>query len=384
MSFKILKNEEPLRWWLNKTEASWWETTMIEEDYDFISKINGDLNDFETPRVEDKLDNYYSIVNEIFNLMGDCNIKSMNYELLLQKRATIHIQELFEKYVDDETLVIVSSFQHISAEREIVKCKNLFNLDEENDDSSFKYKIDEAITEAKKYKKVFVYVIGTEFESGRRHNNCVYKELHDKLKENSIENIMVLDAVQEMFLYPRDYSFYHYIIGTVHSLYYLFDTGLLFINRQLVYDKDIKTFTGYRRSDVLYKIYLGLKMALERKPYILMYNNVINDSIDHHLFEGFKEHKSMPNFWSVYKSGRFLEDNMVQKYIDDVFVKHSLYKDPGFNLEISHHKPEKELFIRVRAQTMMFFPTEVEEKMNWFYDNYCKLAKLAIMTLEKD
>ena len=379
----LFRNSEPMEWWLNRVRANCIEEEIIKDHKKFIDEINGDINDFENISVENVLNGYEFEKSRLFELLNDCRIDSYDYELLLHKRATIHIKELFNHYVDDETLVVISSFQHISAEREIEKCKHIIRLDEEDEHSNFIYNIDKVIDEGKKYKKVFVYIIGTEFESGRRHDNSTYKALHDKLNENNIPNIMVLDAVQEMFLYPRDYSFYHFVIGTVHSLYYLFDTGLLFINKNMVPEEDIKSFTGYKRSDILDKINVGLRLALGRKEYILMYNNIIEDSIDHNLFSGFSKHNSMPNFWSAYKQGKFLSDECVKKFIDDTFVKHSLYKDPGFNVEISHHKSQDELFVRVRAQTMMFFPKEVEEKLFWFYNNYCRLAQLVIMTLEK-
>ena len=189
-------------------------------------------------------------------------------------------------------------------------------------------------------------------------------------------SVLVLDAVQEMFLFPRDYSFYDFIIGTVHSLYHLFDTGLLFINKKLVSEEDIKYFTGYKRVDILKKINDGLEIILQRKDYILMYRDIINDSIDWDLFRNYNLHNSQSNFFSIYTSGKFLYDNKCTDFINEKFVEHSKGSDPGVNVEISYHKPIKELFIRVRAQTMMFDKQDIENKFNYFYDNYMKLKML--------
>ena len=374
---KLFKDIKPLEWWLDKVKLAEYERIILSRNAETMKQMNGDINDFSF-----KLDNegteddYCYYKEQLFSKLLNSNIKPDDFELLMHKRATVHIKELFDRYVDDDTLVIISDFNHISVENPISKCKNVIRLDRECEDNNQKHDVLLMLATAKTFKKVFVYVIGTEFECGRRHSNIFYKELHDRLKEMNIPTVMVLDAVQEMFLFPRDYSFYDFIIGTVHSLVHLFDTGLLFINKNLVPEEDIKYFTGYKRVDILKKINDGLDIILQRKDYILMYRDIINDSIDWDLFRNYNLHNSQSNFFSIYTSGKFLYDNKCIDFINEKFVEHSKGSDPGVNVEISFHKPEKELFIRVRAQTMMFDKQDIENKFNYFYDNYMKLKML--------
>ena len=156
----LFRNSEPMEWWLNRVRANCIEEEIIKDHKKFIDEINGDINDFENISVENVLNGYEFEKSRLFELLNDCRIDSYDYELLLHKRATIHIKELFNHYVDDETLVVISSFQHISAEREIEKCKHIIRLDEEDEHSNFIYNIDKVIDEGKKYKKVFVYIPG--------------------------------------------------------------------------------------------------------------------------------------------------------------------------------------------------------------------------------
>ncbi len=374
---KLFKDIEPLEWWLNKVKLAEYERIILNNNAETMKKMNGDINDFSFKLDNEGTEDDYCYYKEhLFSNLLNSNIKPDDFELLMHKRATVHIKELFDRYVDDDTLVIISDFNHISVENPISKCKNVLRLDRECEDNNQKHDVLLMLATAKTFKKVFVYVIGTEFECGRRHSNIFYKELHDRLKEMNIPTVMVLDAVQEMFLFPRDYSFYDFIIGTVHSLVHLFDTGLLFINKKLVPEEDIKYFTGYKRADILKNINDCLEIILQRKDYILMYRDIINDSIDWDLFRNYNLHNSQSNFFSIYTSGKFLYDNKCIDFINEKFVEHSKGSDPGVNVEISFHKPEKELLIRVRAQTMMFDKQDIENKFNYFYDNYIKLKML--------
>ena len=377
---KLFSNKEPIEWWMNNTKAEGFCIDTINDDKEFIKKLNGaDINDFSVKIENQGSEEKYNSLKEFLfeRFLNDYN-KMNDFELLMHKRATIHINELFDKYVDENTLVITSSFQHISAERAIDKCKNVFKFDDLDENSNIIYRIKESIIMAKQYEKVFVYLIGTEFGTGRRHSNEIYKQLHDELVKLGKPFIMVMDAAQEMFLFPRDYSFYHYVIDTVHSLYTPLDVGLLFINKNFVSEEDIKSFTGYKRCDVLERIFRGLEIALNRRKYILMYHDIINDSIDHTLFEGYKLHSSQSNFYSMYNTGLFLYDKECVDLVTDKFINHALLKDPGVDVQIDYHKKIKELYIRMRAQTLMFDVEDAIQKYNYFYNNYRELQKLIL------
>ena len=171
-----------------------------------------------------------------------------------------------------------------------------------------------------------------------------------------------------MFLLPRDWSKYDYVLGTAHATYFNFDTGFLFINRKL---QSAKGLTGYKRDDVLSYLVDGLKIILKRHKYVMMYNKIISDSIDHDLFENCKLHNSQANFYSMYlRNDTLLSNPKALSLIEKKFIKPALTADPGVNVEISHHKPYDELYIRLRAQTLMFDKKDISEKLNYFTKNW--------------
>lgn len=378
-----LFNNNSIYDWMNSIKPLFSTRRNIEDDLKFMKNLNGDINDF-SKIIENEGDEkeFNSLKNFLFSSYINCYgfpyHNPDDYELLLNKRATQHINQLFNKYVDDETLVITSSYQHISAEREINKCKNVIKIDSVDNNSNMSYHIDECISKAKKFKKVFAYLIGTEFGRGVRHSNEIYKKLYNLLKINNIDNIMVMDAAQEMFLYPRDYSFYHYIIDTIHSLYTPIDCGLLFINKNLISNEDIETFSCYKRCDVMKRIIRGFEISLDRKYNILNYQSVINDSINHDLFKNFNLHNSQGNFYSMYTSGSFLYNDECIEFITNKFINKALNKDPGVDVQIDYHKEFRELYIRMRAQTLMLDNKDAIEKYNYFYNNYKEFQKLIL------
>ena len=364
---KLFKNIEPINWWLDKVRLTEEESDILDDDIDWIH----DFNNKEEYRWELDEAEYNLEKEKLFSKMLNSNINSDGWDLLLRKRATQHIEELFEKHVDNETLVITSSFEHFSVENVRDKCKNTIRLDDEDENSNIIYKLDYCISEAKKYKKVFVYVIGTECITGRRRDNNVYKRLHDKFEEENIPFIMVLDAVQEMFIYPRDYSFYDYVIGTVHSTYDKFDQGLLLQKLKPVN----YTFYGYKNVDVLKRLNRGLDIILKRHPYILMYNTIMDESLNKDLFYKFNTYKSQPNFYSMYKTGDFLYDDEIIKYVNNMQEKGKNIHS-GASIDISYHKPFREMVIGFRAQSLMFDEDEIIERYNNFCNNYKKLCTM--------
>ena len=366
---KLFSNTTQIKWWLDKVKLTDKEEDIINNDIDWIHNFN-DSNLIIKNSYDEK--SYNLQKKKLFTKLLNSNIDDEKWDLLLQKRATSHIENLFKKYVDDETLVITSSFEHFSVENVRNKCKNVIKLDDETDNSNIIYNVDYCIDIAKKYKNVFVYLIATECITGRRRDNIVYKELNTKLKDNNINFVMVLDAVQEMFLYPRDYSFYHFIIGTVHSTYDKFDQGLLFVNKELV--KDYDDSYSYRNTNVLCLLNRGLDVILKRHKYILMYNKIMDESLNKKLFYNFSKYTSQPNFYSIYTSGSFLYYDNIAEYIKNAQEKGKNIHS-GASIDVSYHKKYRELVIGFRAQSLMFDDEEIYNRYNSFYNSYKELCK---------
>ena len=99
-------------------------------------------------------------------------------------------------------------------------------------------------------------------------------------------------------------------------------------------------------------------------------NDIDDEKILLELFKGVQDIAIKLNLDSIFS------DNKCIDFINEKFVEHSKGSDPGVNVEISFHKPVRELLIRVRAQTMMFNKQNIENKFNYFYDNFMKLKLL--------
>lgn len=92
-----------------------------------------------------------------------CNINSKNRYIRFDESGTAIIRKIFKKEVDDDTLVITTNYEHTAVQECVQNCNNVYKFDM---DKIRNYKTNEVMFLAKKYKKVFVYIIGTSLASG--------------------------------------------------------------------------------------------------------------------------------------------------------------------------------------------------------------------------
>lgn len=151
----------------------------------------------------------------LFN-MFPCNTID-NYGITFSDNATQKIDQLFNDYVTEDTLVISTTQEHPSVVKNLSKCKNVYKI---NLLSPSTYNIPVDIS---KYKNLFIYIIGVS------NTGPIYTPnfLFDKLKSLNKDKIMVLDDCQGMFLFPRNYSLFDYIIGTMHAIVPQHNTGIV-------------------------------------------------------------------------------------------------------------------------------------------------------------
>lgn len=154
------------------------------------------------------------------------HVVSMNYT------ASQLIHSLFQHYVDDSTLVITTDLEHESVNEECMKVKHhvclpIRDLDQGQFDLSLR--LVQRIIRYNKFKKAFVYMLGTSY-NGRF---SVANEFFVALKKIKCEFLLCLDAVQEVMLTPRDYTIFDYVIGTAHSLVLPVNMGYCFSRKDL-------------------------------------------------------------------------------------------------------------------------------------------------------
>ena len=189
--------------------------------------LHHDLNDItawdRTPVICQSKDEWKKLTKEWFDLMLGANITENDHYLTFNTCCSNFIRELFQKYVDDNTLVISSDCEHPTVKECLNKCKNTLILAQHQDIRTFNLKyIEEKL---KQFKKVFVYIIAIRNDTGEITPQSFMLKLKQLLI--SKEHIMVLDDVQGMFLVPRDYTLYDYVLGTGHVIVDQFELGIM-------------------------------------------------------------------------------------------------------------------------------------------------------------
>lgn len=185
-----------------------------------------------------------------------------HHNLTVDTCATNIIDMLFAKYVDDDTLVITTGSEHHSVKNNLKKCKNVVHFVCRGE---IRKDID-IIKAIKPFKKIFIYMIGLSVGDPHYLNNCIIERLQNLLANENKQFVTVLDAVQELFLLPRDYSIYDYVVGTSHALIPNYDMGMLFGKNELSYKAGnwLKDFNDcmsilLRNRDKLYQLNVVLR-----------------------------------------------------------------------------------------------------------------------------
>ena len=167
------------------------------------------------------------LISELPFQFNGCN----NWRFSFGKCATDLIQLLFDRYVDDDTLVITSMQEHPKVCSILSKCKNVMHLID--DGKLYDMPLECFVKEVKRYRRVFVYAIGTSCGNGQHVPQNVFYTIKRMLQLSKVEHIFTIDAVQELFLLPRDYSMFDYVIGTAHAIVPQYDVGMVLSKHSL-------------------------------------------------------------------------------------------------------------------------------------------------------
>ena len=318
----MLKNSA-LDWWINSNPFTKKELDLLKTDRSVEIKLS---------KKYDKLSDYF------FNKIPNSNISTKTHEISLAIHATTLIQLLFKKYVNNDTLVICTDGEHNSAKSCIEKSKNVLYLSY-NDDILRKRTncINNITKESKKYKNVFVYIIGTQISNGVITPQLFFKELKNKLIQENINHILVIDDVHGMFLVPRDYSIFDYIIYTAHVLTLNYDMGIC-INKLGLHR------VGYKIYNWLEDYIKCLEIILKRSEKLYTFKPV--------LFDVFSTFLNFKNFYMP----EYGSPQIFSPYIINLNSSHKeslkrIMKNFNISLEISENK----LLIRNRIGEMILY-----------------------------
>lgn len=193
-----------------------------------------DFNSLEWKNIEDK---YKSLLH--YTNLND-------FHLEVADRASYFIHKIFEKYVNDDVFVIHSSFEHPNVLKELEKVKNkkclFFN-------QLISFNLDDIMAEYKASgcNKIFVYVPGTSVCTGQIIPQNFFIKIKNTCERLNINCILVCDDVHGMFITPRDYSIFDFVLYTCHSYIPGFDMGMLWSK-----STDTLGFTNIKRAQLYY------------------------------------------------------------------------------------------------------------------------------------
>lgn len=171
---------------------------------------------------------YPNLVNMLFNRAFHSNLDRSHW-LRLSECATNLINQVFECLYDENSIVLSTMQEHTNVLK-ILENKNVHYVDFQND-------TEETILESCKcavnsYNKIIVYMSGTQIKTGRVIDNSFFYNLKKCLGDKEI--YMILDDVQGMFMIPRSYRQFDFVIGTAHSLIEGYDTGFVILKKEIL------------------------------------------------------------------------------------------------------------------------------------------------------
>lgn len=232
------------------------------------------LKEINRPRISSLLDGqniskgeYDELVQSFFFLMPFCNITSRDHTITFENCCTDFIKQIFKDEVDENTFVISTQYEHPSVKEELKNCKNVLTL---NYDNLFRKQdiLSTIIKKAKNYKKVFVYIIGTQTFTGQITPQQFLVDLKETFIKNKIIHKIALDDVHGMFMYPRDYSIFDYILYTAHAIIPNYNMGML-ISKNGKYGK--KSFNAGAEYIII------LNELLQHKKELTYFKNIMTE-----------------------------------------------------------------------------------------------------------
>lgn len=273
---------------------------FTKEEEDLLLSLRDDTPTFDTD------ENFKKLEQEYFDRMPYCNISTENRCIRFGESGTSLINQVFEKEVDDDTLVISTRYEHNAVQDWFEKVKHLEKLVIE-DITQFNYpKIAKAI---EGHKKVFVYIIGTQLMTGEITPQLFFIGLKDLLEKSGKPYKIMIDDVHGMFLTPRDYSIFDYVLYTAHSLVCDYNMGCLISKDGSIGLKAYNWGKDYLKR---------LDLVLARKDKLFMFKNVLAQYFAELL--GDPRYKLLPgttqHIFSIETTGIYFTPTMTSKLFE--------------------------------------------------------------------
>lgn len=222
------------------------------------------VNDFKQEFTSNSWKNIEAMYKNLLNYAD-----MSNFHLEVADNASYFIKKIFKHYVDyEKTFVIHSSFEHPNVIKELNHVKHKKSLFYDN---IITFNFDDFLPEYKKSKcnKIFVYVPGTSTCTGQIVPQNFYLKIKVACQKYNIECIMCCDDVHGMFITPRDYSIFDFVLYTCHSYIPDFNMGMLWTKKP-----EFLGFTNTERSNIYYN---KLKMFLSKTGKMRLFSLLLTE-----------------------------------------------------------------------------------------------------------
>lgn len=269
-----------------------------------------------------------------------------SHNLYLHESASNFITYLFDKYVTDDTLLITSIVEHDIVEQNIARLNrggvDHVRMHYYNGMKSCNLSQIIQATQNKQYKKAFVYIIGTQITTGENTPQEFYIKLRKYLERMGIEVVMVIDDVHGMYLHPRDYGTFDYVICTAHALIRRWDMGIMWSKTKEDY--------GHHWGNCLKGYTDRLNMILSRVNKLATFSSMVYDA----LFNDF----NIPNVEYVTDSVSHIFSLKVSVPPRFIYTQDEVKKLSELEVQLGTQDYNKEniFYIRMRASQYITFP----------------------------
>ena len=325
--------------------SKWWNTSSPFEDYEEINQFCNHN------KCEQASDSDWNALTEELKKCIPLGYTLNNHTLYVEKSATALIDKLFDKYIDDDTLLITSVVEHEAVDNNVIRynrenTENHVKLHFVNGIKSISLEQVKRALFNHKYKRAFIYIIGTQITTGEITPQAFYEELRAYLVNKGIEPIMVIDDVHGMYMVPRDYSIFDYVICTSHAMIRRYDMGIM-------WSKTKEEF-GVHNPYWLGTYITLLKKVLSKKDKLECFSQVMKEEFIKYLHKPYFEYisDSVPHIFSIRVDcpPRYI-------YTENTWKE---FADKEVRLEIRNPKIDNIFYIRMRGSQYLTFPEMFE------------------------
>lgn len=349
----------------------------------YIKKYNINLEELKKSKIIDN-----NIIIKIYSLLNKSKINQKNTFIFIKDNATNIITDIFDKQVDNETLVISSTSQHPSVIINLARCKNVQTLDLIN----FSKEKFQNIIKNTKYKKIFLYFIGTIRCNGIIIQQKTFLDIIAILKKYNKTYKLTIDAVHELFLNQRDYTIFDYIIYTAHAIIKNHDIGIL-ISKEKMYQDNISDIdklllTQHYKGLQIIKKYIDNNYIFNiKKQYMEYFKDIINNQRFFYI-----QNITQFNTFCIYCNNAYLSKKNLQHFGKDQLLQHQ-FKD-GIQIiyiRLLYLIPEDKVFIKSKLQylkqlllNMPYIDTAFINNKKIIPNNYLNIIKEKLSEQEKN